>query len=304
MKKVVVISGVTGFLGSHIANFITNDYQVYGLIRNKSNLWRLNEIKNSLIKLINIEDNNFVEKIKELKPYCFIHSAWTGVAANDRNTWVEQGKNFDYSIHLLNILKESGVEKFISLGSQAEYGYFETIIDENKKCNPFSAYGATKLATFNYTKAYCNNHNINWFWLRLFPLFGIREDENWFIPMLINKALKKQTIDLTLCEQEYAYLHISDFVMAIKLIVDSVKIPSDVFNLSNNTAIKIKEIIDLIKITIPKSDVFNIGSLPYRDNQVMLMQGDSNKFYSTFSFKPTANFESSIKELINYYKAK
>lgn len=303
MNETILISGISGFLGSHIAEKLSKDNKVIGIVRKDSNNWRLQEIDSTSINFVELEDVDFETKIISLKPTVFIHCAWQGVAANNRSTWIQQGKNFNFTIQLLNIAQQAGITKFISLGSQAEYGYFTHEINEDENCNPFSAYGATKLATLNYCKAFCQQHHINWYWLRLFPLYGKREDLNWFIPLLISKALQHQQIDLTKCEQAYAYLHVSDFCKYINAIILQNN-ASGIYNICGTKLYRLKDIVNKISALTNAAEVFNIGKLPYRDNQVMQLKGSTIKWFNTFNIEPEVNIDEAIEELIFYYKNK
>ena len=54
--------------------------------------------------------------------------------------------NLQYQQRLLDLAVQVGVKKIIGVGSQAEYGIFDGLINESHPTNPTSAYGASKLA--------------------------------------------------------------------------------------------------------------------------------------------------------------
>ena len=303
-KPIILLTGISGFLGSAIAERLSVKYTVIGLVRKNSDLWRLSEIDQNNIKLIDIESRDLEAELIKLKPNILIHSAWDGVAAANREDWISQTKTVVFTTSLLLLAKTIGIKKIIGLGSQAEYGDFEGNIDENYLPRPLSAYGASKLATMHIAQSFCNINYIEFIWLRLFPLYGEREDQNWFIPMVIQNALQNKSIDLTGCEQKYGYLHIADFAKAIEQVVINVPDASGIYNLSSNVSIQLKSIVELIVKKTKTTGRFNFGALPYRSNQVMYMEGNSNKFYTTFNFSVTNNLEENINNLIKYYQSK
>jgi nucleoside-diphosphate-sugar epimerase len=303
-KPTILLTGISGFLGSAIAEKLSAKYNVIGLIRKGSNLWRLSEINQDNIKLLDIESSTLDIELIKLKPTILIHSAWNGVAAGDREDWTNQIQNIVLTTNLLSLAKQIGIKKIIGLGSQAEYGDFEGKIDESFSPNPLSAYGASKLATMQIVQSFCNINKIEFVWLRLFPLYGEREDENWFIPIIIQNALQNKSINLTGCEQKYGYLHITDFAKAIEQVVINSYNSSGVYNLSSHFSIQLKSIVELIIKETKTTGHFNFGALPYRPNQVMHMEGNSNKFYTTFNFSVTNNLEKNIINLIKYYQTK
>lgn len=303
MKETILISGISGFLGSHIAEKLATNYNVVGIIRKNSTNWRLKEISLSNISFIESESENLEDEIITSKPSTFIHCAWQGIAAKDRDNWREQPKNFEYTTNLLSLTQKAGIKKFISLGSQAEYGFFTHAVKETEESKPFSAYGATKLATMHYCNSFCEMHDIKYYWLRLFPLYGIREDTSWFIPLLINNALTNTSIDLTKCEQEFGYLHTSDFVEYIDRFV-SQSIDSGIYNITTSKLTRLNEIVTKIGEVTNNSRVFKVGVLNYRENQVMQLYGSTEKLISNLKYEPQKNMDVAVLELVNYYKEK
>ncbi|MEP7169118.1 MAG: NAD-dependent epimerase/dehydratase family protein, partial [Bacteroidota bacterium] len=120
-SKTILLSGATGFLGSHLAEDLSkNNYKVLALIRSSSDLWRLNEIKNENLALINLNEKNFKENIQKHSPDFFIHAAWQGVGAEGRNNAVVQTANISFTTEMLTLANELKIKKIISFGSQAE----------------------------------------------------------------------------------------------------------------------------------------------------------------------------------------
>lgn len=300
-SKTILLSGATGFLGSHIAEGLsTHNYKVIALIRNSSDLWRCKEFKNENLVFVNIDTKDFKEIIAKHNPSVFIHTAWNGVAAKGRNDWNIQIENILFTAQMITLANELGIKKIISFGSQAEYGNFNGRINEAANCNPIIPYGAAKLAALTIFKSFCESNAINWFWFRLFSLYGAREDKNWLIPSVIENAFYNKPMHLTGCEQRYDYIYSKDFTNAIVKVIET-ESESGIFNLTSNSSMQLKEIIEKVKNLVNPNAVFNFGALPYRPNQVMHMEGDSTKFNKQFNFEVKSDFETNIKEVLDYY---
>lgn len=299
MNKKVFITGITGFLGSQIAEELINDgYELIAIKRNTSDLSRCKEFLDD-VKWLDIS-GSWEEEVINLKPQIIIHSAWEGVGAVDRDNWKVQMNNVHFTLKLLSLAKEINVEKFIGFGSQAEYGAFSGIIDENFAINPNSAYGLSKNLCSQTIKVFCEQHNIDWYWLRLFSFFGEKEASNWFIPTLIKNISENKPMDMTPGEQRYAYMYIGDLAKIIAKIVNS-SVVSGIYNLSSKDSVSLKEIVKkIIDIIKPEKSTVNFGAMPYRENQPMLIQGTVSKLEAEIGVFSETSLDVNLKNVVEY----
>lgn len=297
----IFITGITGFLGSQIAKiFLSNGQKIIATKRSNSNLWRCEEFIHDII-WINTDEENWDLKIIELKPEIIIHSAWSGVSASDRDIWKVQLSNIDFTLTILQVAKKCEVKKFIGFGSQAEYGNFSGIIDENYLLMPNSAYASSKIAVSQIIKDFCSINDINWYWFRLFSFFGELESNNWFIPTLIDKVLKEQKMDMTPGEQKYAYMYVEDLANLINKIVLTYIKPG-IYNISSSNVISLVELTNKILALIkPRTSNINFGALPYRENQSMHVQGLTHKIEQELGQKIIeTGFDDALSRVVNY----
>ena len=301
MPQRILITGITGFLGSHIAeNLVNNGLQVLGLKRKDSNIWRCEGFKEKIIWVDIDEYGLFEEKLEKYSFESIIHAAWIGVGSKSRNDWNEQSKNITFLLSLLTVAKTVGVEKFVFLGSQAEYGYIEEKISESHTTNPSDAYGSVKLACLEIVKSFCRMNDINWVWLRLFSLFGTKENRNWLIPSLISSMLASERIKLTPGEQKYAYLFVEDFcVIVTKILIMTVQ--SGVYNISSNETRTIKSLVEDIRNRVNPDFVLNFGNVNYTEGQSMHIEGDISKIATQIGEIQLTDFSIALASTINYY---
>ena len=297
----VLITGITGFLGSHIAeNLIASNIAVIGLKRRNSDIWRCKGFEDA-VHWVDIDEEGLYEK--ELSAMDFdtvIHGAWIGVASDLRNDWGEQSKNISFLLSLLEISKNAGASKFIFLGSQAEYGSFNGKINEDYPANAVNAYAGVKLACLELVKTFCLTNNMNWIWLRLFSFFGEKENSNWLIPSLIRLMKVGNQMDFTKGEQKYAYLYVKDFATIMNSLVTS-SVQSGIYNVSSSESRTIKSLIEEIRDYVNPNFVLNFGALPYRLNQSMHMEGDSEKLFSQIGKINSTDFRKALVTTLEYY---
>ena len=203
---------------------------------------------------------------------------------------------------LLLIAKQCKIYKFISLGSQAEYGQFEGKITEDYPLNPTTSYGAVKLSVLEMFRIFCIDNNINWFWLRVFSVFGERENEKWIIPALIKTILSEKTeMDFTKGEQKYSYIYVADFAKAITRVI-SMNAPSGIYNISSDKILCLKDLITMIKDMVNPDFKLKFGAIPYRVNQSMHIEGDTKKFNQYFGKIDTSDFKIKLEKVVNSYR--
>lgn len=303
MKEVILITGITGFLGCHLGKLLCeNNYQVIATRRSNSSLKNCTEFQEQ-IKWIYIDDDNWKDIITGYQPAIIIHAAWIGVAAAERDDWELQTKNLSFLQDLLFIARQSGTQKIIGLGSQAEYGFIDTIVVESHPLKPTTAYGAVKIISAQLLKDFCVKHTIQWYWLRVFSVFGEKESTKWLLPNVIKTIAAKQVKKMSFSpgDQQYAYLYIKDFANAIKNIVINKGNNSGIYNVSSSRPLPLKHIISFIKDIIDPAFVLEFGALPYRQNQSMLIAGDVTLFNKVFGSVAQTSLEESINNTINFY---
>lgn len=301
MNKRILITGISGFLGSQIANQLISDgHEIIATKRSSTILWRCKEFANK-ITWIDTDEANWPKKITDLQPKIIIHSAWSGVSASDRDNWEVQLSNINLALKLLQIAKECEVKKFIAFGSQAEYGNFSGIIDEEYPLKPNNAYASAKIAISQIINNFCSINEINWYWFRLFSFFGEYESNSWFIPTLIEKILSTQKMDMTPGEQKYAYMYVGDLAGIIRKVVE-VDISSGIYNISSSKAISLLELTNkILEIIKPVESQIHFGAIPYRANQSMHIQGSNVKLESELGEKINElDFNDSLYRVVNY----
>lgn len=300
-NKIVLITGITGFLGSHIAEKLLElNFKIFGIIRQTSTLWKIENFV-SEISLFSIDEilNN---KTGDFKIATIIHCAWDGASATDRDNKEIQEKNLHFLNSVLTIAKQHKVAKFISMGSQAEYGLLDDIVEENVATKPLNLYGFAKVNASTMVKEFCTKNNIKWYWLRLFSFYGPKEADNWFIPFIINNCINNTELNLTACTQQYAYLFVKDLANYIAKIVDAESANCGIYNLSSTSNYPLKFIAEKIVSLFPNYSLpINFGKVDLRTNQSTFLQGSMQKFEKEFGLINETTLDIGLNETIKYY---
>ncbi len=301
----IFLTGATGFVGSHLLPMLLERKHIVAvLIRPDRTFECLHHDKKQVTVIYGCleEVNDFADALIDFSPNAVLHLGWLGVA-NQHHGSIDQLKNLQGSLALLKIAHRSGVKHWIALGSQAEYGIHNQVIDETASTLPTTTYGAIKLATLMACKELAGHYGMRFVWLRLFSCYGPGDDGDWFVPFIIKAMLKKKSPDMTAGEQLWDYLFIRDVVTAI---CKTVEIPTaeGVFNLGSGQPRSIRDVAEYVRDLIDPSIKLNLGAVPYKENQIMHMEADISRLSEATGWMPHSTLEQGLNETVGWYLEK
>lgn len=300
----ILLTGVTGFIGSHLAEALLNaGYEIVALHRGSSDLRRLESVRDRLI-WINNSDLNWEAQVLAQQPEILVHAAWLGgVSAERRDDWTAQLTNLDFLLHLLELLAQGPLRQVLALGSQAEYGVVEGRVNEDYCPRPTTAYGAVKLAALQILRTFCETRNLSWQWLRIFAAFGPREDQHWFIPYVITSLLASdKPLNMTAGEQRYDYSYVRDLAGAVCQVLGAGVEQSGVYNVCSNAPIELRKLVSVLRELTGTTVKVRLGALPYREGQVMHFEGNSDRFEFVFGPIVRTPLRSALAETVAYWR--
>jgi nucleoside-diphosphate-sugar epimerase len=301
-----IVTGATGFIGAHLVRELIKNREntVLALVRTHNSLWRLEEcLVYENLHLIEVDFLDYVSLVDALKGYhpkTLFYVLWEGVQNTYRNDCI-QTKNREILSNLLRLAKELEIETIVGLGSQAEYGIKHHPVQEEDSLQPTTLYGMEKVNAYKNMKEFCKAYTIKYRWLRLFSSYGPFDHPTWLIPYVITHLLQNKEILLTEGSQQWDYLYVEDVAKALVTAVDMKE--SGVFNLGSGESSSIRTIVSEIYKKLRPELRPSFGSLPFRQDQHMLLQADMSKFFSKSSWRPSISLEEGLDRTIHHYKS-
>lgn len=299
----ILITGGNGFLGSSLARRALDDkHNVYILSKNTSNIKDLtNKIKYSSAHTANFEDH--ADEIRDFAPDVVLHCGWSGGNSySDVNSLTQFTDNIEPGIRFINFL--SGLNKkpsFYGFGSFSEYGQRDCIINEHTVEEPINLYGASKLAYKLYSKLLCDLHGIHWSWIRPCYVYGPGDVQTRLIPLVINKLICNDALQLDKCDKVIDYLYVDDFVNFVFGLIYTKS--TGVYNICSGKQYKLRDVIQLIvKLTDTDSKI-TFDTTSTRKYTSKHICGDNTKVIAATGHTPVVELECGIQNTINYYKA-
>lgn len=263
LKKKVLITGGTGYLGSNIINSLKDKYDFVLLKRKTSNLNRVLSIKE--FQAYDIEDFN-LEIVNELKIDVLLHCA-THYGRKDTDSVNTIESNLLLPLRLLSLFRKAGQEvKFINT---------DTILDKH-----INVYSLSKSQFKEWMLFF--SKDIVFVNIQLEHFYGPLDDKTKFVSYLFDTFLKNvPSLDLTKGEQKRYFTYIDDIVSAFDIILEKINQFSNgltEFQVSSDEPINLKTFVNLLKgISGNTLTELNWGKIPYRDGELMDFLVESSK---------------------------
>ncbi len=285
MLKEAVLSGQSGFIGSHLAEALS------------ARGFRVQRVTQELL-YSPVELNKFFNKVK---PDYIFHLAAYGNMSHQKDVSMTVFANI---IGIFNMLKESaGVpyKAFINFGSSSEYGRKPRPMNEQDRLDPETFYGASKAGGTLLAHAFAKQHNLPVVTVRPFSVYGENEADFRFIPTVIRSMLSRSAFPLDE-SATHDWVYIQDFIEGTLAVAENVhKFPEGIVNIGSGRAHTNKEVCEMLK---------KISGLQYlatplpnmRANDSEVWVSDNSLISQRVGFYPKFMLGEGLSKTYEYYK--
>jgi GDP-4-dehydro-6-deoxy-D-mannose reductase len=320
MSESILITGITGFVGSHLADLaLEKNCKVYGLKR--WNLSRLRNVRHIMDKIewidCDITDPVSVKKaITKSKPDKIFHlAAESFVSPSWDHPSHYMDVNYKGTVNIFEAVRELNLKsKILIPGSGEEYGEIfedELPITEKTLLRPVNPYAVTKIAQDLISYVYVRTYNLNIVRVRAFNHEGPRRDNTFGIPWFayqiarIEQGLQDPIILTGHIEDRRNFTHVRDMVEAYWLAIDNCP-PGELHLIGSDESQKIYSYREIIEILIKKSTVEKIQikqDMKYvRPTNVPRLIGDTSKFRKLTNWSPKLDVDTILDDTLEYWR--
>jgi nucleoside-diphosphate-sugar epimerase len=299
----VLLTGAPGFIGAAVARRLVREgCQVFAPVRPESNLWRIQDIVDSIQVLpCDLLDPDQVRGcLEKSQPEVCFHLAW----------YAEPGKyltsplnlrHLSASLKLAESLAENGCKRLVVAGSCAEYNSELGYLSENSPTAPGTLYAASKLALNLTLEKLAPQLDLQVSWGRIFYVYGPCEDERRFIPAVISSVLRGEATKLTPGGQVRDYLHIEDVASAMWAIAQ--KNLDGITNIGSGVPVTNREVAIKIGNILKRPELVRFGDLPYRPGDPMFVCADTRRLREQTGWQPGFDLEQGLINTIDWWKS-
>ena len=314
-QKKVLITGITGFAGSHLAELLLSlEYEVWGTARPRSKVDHIEGIRHK----IHLEDADLVDShslyniINKIKPEYIFHLAAQSFVPT---SWASPAATLEVNIigsaNLFQAVRQVGINPVIQIAcSSEEYGLVyknELPIREDNPLRPQSPYAVSKVAMDYLGYQYVCSYGMKIIRTRGFNHSGPRRGESFaesnFAKQIaqIEKGKQEPVIYVGNIDASRDYTDVRDMVRAYLMAVEKGE-PGEVYNICSGKTIKIKDMLHMligfskVKVQV-KQDPTRM-----RPSDVPVLHGDASKFTKRTGWKIEIPFEKTMEDLLNYWR--
>lgn len=306
-----MITGVNGFIGKNLCNFLTKrNIKVYGIDNFYSSSKRslkLIKNKNFFFAEKSILDHDLISSAP-FKLDAIIHlAAQTSVVKSIENPDENNLINIQGFRNIIDSCLKFEIRKFIFTSSCAVYGDLIKLpcSESFKSLIPKSPYAESKINNEIYSQK--NKFNkISIVGLRLFNIYGPMQNGNSTYSAVIAKWIsllkkKKKCVIYGLGDAERDFCYVEDLCELLLLVLNSKK-GSGIFNFCTRRPISMNSLFKLINKIMKIKDRNFCEQNPIfkksRKGEIKKSFGDNTLLKKTFNFTPKISIEDGIKKMV------
>ena len=315
----VLVTGITGFAGSHLVDYMLaehKDAEIVGIQRWRS---RTENIEHFLDKVRMVEcdlrDASSVRDVLDairpdwifhLAAQSFVPTSWTAPTESLVTNVIGQ-------LNIFEAVKKLRIMPRIQLAcSSEEYGLVhedELPIKETNPLRPLSPYAVSKVGQDMLGYQYFMSFKLPVIRTRGFNHEGPRRG-----PVFVCSDFAKQIADIEKgrrppvirvgnLDARRDFTDVRDIVRAYWLALEKGE-PGEVYNLCSGRAWKIREMLDLLLSMTKVKVKVEQDPARMRPSDVPVLLGDAAKFTKVTGWKPTIPFETTLRDLLEYWRAR
>jgi len=312
----VLITGITGFAGSHLADYILErgDAEVVGILRWRSRTENIEHIRDK-VRFVecDLRDASSVRDVlDEVRPDWIFHLAAQSFVPTSWTAPTESlVTNILGQLNIFEAVKKLHIMPKIQLAcSSEEYGLVhenELPIRETNPLRPLSPYAVSKVGQDMLGYQYWMSFQLPVIRTRGFNHEGPRRG-----PVFVCSDFAKQIADIEKgrrppvvrvgnLDARRDFTDVRDIVRGYWLSLEKGE-PGEVYNLCSGKAWTIREMLDML-LSMSKAKI-KVESDParMRPSDVPVLLGDASRFEQRTGWKPTIPFEQTMRDLLEFWR--
>jgi GDP-4-dehydro-6-deoxy-D-mannose reductase len=312
----VLITGITGFVGSHLAELFLSrsNVEVFGAIRWRSKKSNILQIEDRLTLVeCDIKDGSSVRKmIEQIMPDQIYHLAAQSFVPTSWHAPTETiSTNILGTLNVFEAVRATGINPPILVAcSSEEYGMVyenELPITEENPLRPMSPYAVSKAAADLLSYQYYMSYKLPVLRTRAFNHTGPRRGEVFatsnFAKQIaeVESGKRPPIIYVGNLKAKRDFTDVRDIVQAYSMAVEK-GTPGEAYVLAAGKSYAIGEVLNILLDLARLKVEIKEDPARMRPSDVPNLLGDSSKFRRQTGWKPEIPLEKTLEDLLNYWR--
>ena len=313
----VLITGITGLAGSHLAEYLLGqgDWEIHGTIRWRSSRKNIASFEKELhLHECELKDPHAVARLlREVRPQRIFHLASQSSVATSWNSPGDTlANNITAQLNVFEAIRLLGLmdTRIHIAGSSEEYGLVyehELPVKETNPLRPLSTYAVSKVAQDTLAYQYYRSYGLHVVRTRAFNHTGPRREDVFVASSFarqiveIEMGRKEPVISVGNIEAKRDFTDIRDVVRAYVIALERCE-PGSVYNIGSGTAYSVKQVLDLL-LSMSKL-IIQVREDPerMRPSDVPVMICDNSRFVEKTGWHAHIPFEQTLFDLLEYWR--
>ncbi len=309
-----LITGISGFVGSHLAEFLLNhtDWQVAGTVYGR--LDNIEHLRDRLLifpaELSRLEVTRFV--LEETQPDAIFHLAAQPLPQLSRtDPWFTLENNIRAQLNVLEAVTQLRLPcRVLVVGSSEEYGYIrpeDLPINEETPLRPATAYGVSKIGQDYLGVQYYLSYGVETVRVRPFNHIGPRQRQGFVAPdfarQIAEIELGQRPAEMVVGALDAIrdFSDVRDIVRGYYLALTQGE-PGDVYNLGSGTGHSVREMLDILLDY--SGHAISVVQDPQRMRPVEVPRvvGSCAKIRARTGWQAEVPFTQSLHDVLDYWR--
>jgi len=312
----VLITGLTGFVGSHLADYLVSrgDVELFGTHRWRSRMDNIEHLRGRITLVeCDLRDPTAARRaFAAVRPHRVFHLAAQSYVPT---SWLMPAEtllpNVQAQLNVFEAVRDLGLQAQIHIaGSSEEYGLVqpdEVPIREENPLRPLSPYAVSKVAQDLLAYQYWRSYGLHTVRTRGFNHSGPRRGEVFVTSNFarqiaeIEKGLRGPVIHVGNLESVRDFTDVRDMVRAYWLALEHGE-PGAVYNICSGKGYPIRQVLETLLALAQVKVEIREDPERMRPSDVPVLVGDCSRFRRITGWAPTIPFDTTLADVLSYWR--
>ena len=301
MTSNIIVTGGSGFIGSHLVERLLADGHTVRVLDNFSTgrLDNLSRVRNNTcltIHEVDVADSEAIQELFAGVDWVFHLAALADIVPSIEHPLHYHRTNVDGTVAVVEAARKSGVSRFVYVASSSCYGIPDSYpTAETDIIKPEYPYALTKYLGEQIVLHWYKVYGLPAISLRLFNVYGPRSRTSGtygavFGIFLAQKLAGNPFTVVGDGNQTRDFTFVTDVVDALMCAAQSQQV-GEVFNVGSGTSHSVNELVELLQ--------GEVVYIPKRPSEPDVTLADTTKIRSQLQWNPTVSFEQGVQIMLD-----